>query len=192
MRLVLEESELDVLELVELAEPRRARPRREPPPACRSGRPRTRARADRRRASGCEATRDARGAEVRAGNAAPASPSAAALDERVDVRLPRAALGLHVFETRARVGVLSVARRERARVRARRLVVVAEIAEHVAELEEELRSRAALPCACAAPARGASAPCSTCRGSSRRRAPLRGSHRAQDSACTRPGSASAL
>ena len=53
------------------------------------------------------------------------------------MRLPRAALGLHVLEARARLGALAVARRERTRVRARRLVVVAEIAEHVAELDEQ-------------------------------------------------------
>ena len=143
---------------------------------------------------GREAARDARGAQEEAALrcAASSAVAARAVASCATCGLPRAALGLHVFEARARFGVLAAARRERTRVRARRLVVVAEVAEHVAELEEQRARAAARPCACAAPARGASAPCSTCRGSSRRSAPPRGSRRARDSACTRPGSASAL
>ena len=51
--------------------------------------------------------------------------------------LPRTTLGLHVLEACACVSALAFARRERACVGARRFVVVAEIAEHVAELDEQ-------------------------------------------------------
>ena len=86
---------------------------------------------------GREATRDARGAQQEAALRCVIGLVLRSFRELRDVRLPRAALGLHVLEVGARFGARAVARRERTRVRARRLVVVAEIAEHVAELDEE-------------------------------------------------------
>ena len=59
-------------------------------------------------------------------------------EELLDARLPGVAPGLHVFETRCRVGARAPRSPHRTGVGGRRFVVVADVLQHVAEFEEEL------------------------------------------------------
>ncbi len=92
-----------------------------------------------------EATRDARGAQEHAGFRSGRELRRRANQVR-DVGLPRPALDLHVLEARARERCARAALRcaEALRVRGRRAVVVAGVAKHVAELEQQLGAARAL------------------------------------------------
>ncbi len=86
---------------------------------------------------GREATRNPRRAQVQARTERRVDRVPCLPLQLRDVRLPRAALRLNILEASAGLLVRPAARRHRLRVRARRLVVVPLVLQHVPQLEEK-------------------------------------------------------
>ncbi len=84
------------------------------------------------------AARDARRAQEDASLALRVLRVVRRAQQRGDVLLPRSGFHLHVGEARACLGALASARAQAARIRRRGLLPITKVAEHVAELEEQL------------------------------------------------------
>jgi hypothetical protein len=86
---------------------------------------------------GREAARDAGGAQEEPRFRGGVGRLVRAANQTGQVLLPGARLDLHVGEARARLRILATAHPEAARVRRRGLLVIAQIAEHIAQLQEK-------------------------------------------------------